>query len=155
MAGWGDDLLFCDEAGWSRELDPLERRVRWGELIAAPPAALLRLAGVADDEVIGYVDLFGDEPGRRELGFLVGGRERWGQGYGTALASAGLAYGFDVLGLDIIWAEAAATNEASVRILQRIGMVETGRGSHTEHRGQPTFHRQFEVRRAVRVNRKR
>lgn len=148
MAAWGDDLLFCDEAGWSRDLDPAERRVRWAELVADPPPALLRLAAVVDDEVVGYVDLFGTEPGRRELGYLVGGRSRWGRGLGTELARAGLAYGFDVLGLDEVWAEAADANVASVRILQRIGMTETGRGSDTWYLGRPTFHRQFVIRAA-------
>ena len=57
MAAWGDDLLFCDEAGWSRDLDPAERRERWAELVAEPPADLLRLAAVVDGEVVGYVDL--------------------------------------------------------------------------------------------------
>lgn len=147
MAAWGDDLLFCDEAGWSRELGPAERRVRWAELVRALPGALIRLTAVADGEVVGYVDLHGSEPGRRELGYLVGGRERWGRGLGTALAHAGLAHGFDVLGLDEIWAEAADANPASVRILQRIGMTETGRGDDTWYLDRPTFHRQFAITR--------
>ncbi len=148
IAAWGDDLLFCDEAGWSRDLDPAERRVRWVELVRDLPADLIRLAGVLDGELIGYVDLHGSEPGRRELGYLVGGRERWGRGLGTALALAGLAHGFDVLGLDEIWAEAADANEASVRILQRIGLTETGRGEDAWYLDRRTFYRQFAMPRS-------
>lgn len=148
MAAWGDDLLFCDEAGWSRDLDPTERRLRWAELVAHLPANLIRLTAVADGAVVGYVDLHGSEPRRRELGYLVGGRERWGRGLGTALARAGLAHGFDALGLDVVWAEAADANIASVRILQRIGMTETGRGTDSWYLDRPTFHRQFEIERA-------
>lgn len=148
MAAWGDDLLFCDEAGWSRDLDPAERRERWAELVAEPPADLLRLAAVVDGEVVGYVDLHGSEPGRRELGYLVGGRERFGKGLGTAMARQGLDHAFGVLGLDEVWAEAADANRASVRILQRIGMTETGRGTDTWHLDRRTFHRQFAITRA-------
>ncbi|HHU39577.1 MAG TPA: GNAT family N-acetyltransferase [Propionibacterium sp.] len=145
MAAWGDDLLFCDEAGWSRDLAPAERRVRWAELVADLPPGIVRLAGVAGDEVVGYVDLRGTEPGRRELGYLVGGRERWGRGLGTALARAGLEHAFTVLRLAEVWAEAADANPASVRILQRIGMTETGRGDATWFLDRPTFHRQFAI----------
>lgn len=147
IAAWGDDLLFCDEAGWSRDLDPAERRQRWGELVADPPSDLIRLTAVSDGEVVGYVDFHGDEPKRRELGYIVGGRERWGRGLGTALARAGLDHGFDVLGLDEIWAEAADANPVSVRILQRIGMTETGRGEDTLYLDRPTFYRQFAITR--------
>lgn len=147
LASWADDPLFCDEAGWARDLDPGLRRERWAGLIAAPPADLLRVAAVVNGEVVGYVDLHGSEAGRRELGYLVGGRERQGKGLGTELARAGLAYGFDVLGLDEVWAEAADANVASVRILQRLGMTETGRGDDTEYLGRPTFYRQFAIRR--------
>lgn len=147
IAAWGDDLLFCDEAGWSRELDPGERRRRWAVLVDDLPADLIRLTAVVDDAVVGYVDLHGDEPGRRELGYLVGGRERWGQGLGTAVARAGLDHGFGVLGLHTIWAEAADANVPSVRILQRLGMTETGRGAPTTYVDAPTFYRQFEIRR--------
>lgn len=147
VAAWGEDLLFCDAAGWSRDLGPTERRVRWAALADDPPHGLLRQAAVVGGEVVGFVDLNGSEPGRRELGYVVGGRERWGRGLGTALARAGLAYGFDVLGLDVIWAEAAHANAASIRILQRIGMTETGRGEDTWYLDRPTFHRRFEIRR--------
>ena len=147
VAAWGEDLLFCDAAGWSRDVDPTERRVGWVGLADDPPPGLLRLAALVGGEVVGFVDLNGAEPGRRELGYVVGGRERWGRGLGTALARAGLAHGFAVLRLDVIWAEAADANAASIRILQRIGMTETGRGEDTWYLDRPTFHRRFEIRR--------
>ena len=153
LAAWADDPLFCDEAGWARDLDPGLRRERWAALLAAPPADLLRLAAVVKGEVVGYIDLHGCEAGRRELGDLVGGRERFGKGLGTAMARQGLDHAFGVLGLDEVWAEAADANPASVRILQRIGMTETGRGSDTWHLDRRTFHRQFAITRAQWENR--
>jgi RimJ/RimL family protein N-acetyltransferase len=57
--------------------------------------------------------------------------------------AAGLTYGFDVLGLTEIWAEAPAANVASVRILQNLGPTETDRGDAATYLGQPTHYRRF------------
>ncbi len=103
------------------------------------------MAACAHGEVVGYVDLHGDEPDRRELGFVVGRRERWGRGLGTAVARAGLAYGFEVVRLRTIWAEAVDANHASVAILRRIGMREIPRGEEAEFLGAPSFYRRFEI----------
>jgi RimJ/RimL family protein N-acetyltransferase len=105
----------------------------------------LRLAAVAGDQVVGCVDFAGDEPRRRELGYVVGPSNRWGQGLGGRLALLGLEYGFGELGLDEIWAEAVDANEASIRILASLGMTETGRGADEVFLGQPSFYRQFVI----------
>ncbi|AMW10596.1 acetyltransferase [Streptomyces qaidamensis] len=47
--------------------------------------------------------------------------EAWGSGLGTELAEALLAYGFGTLGLAGVHATVAAENEASLRLLGRIG----------------------------------
>ena len=39
-----------------------------------------------------------------------------------------------MLGLSEIWAEALDTNPRSIRILQRLGMTETGRGDPPSYR---------------------
>lgn len=114
-------------------------------LIAESPTDLLRLAAVQDGRLVGYVDLHGNDPHRRELGFLVGPREVWGQGLGMAVATAGLRYGFQVLGLKEIWAEAMEANRASIRILQRLGMTETGWGDMGTHLGRASRYRQFVI----------
>ncbi|WP_108126548.1 GNAT family N-acetyltransferase [Saccharospirillum mangrovi] len=51
----------------------------------------------------------------------------WGQGLATEAAQALLTYGFEVLGLDTIWAVADPNNAASTAVMQRLGMhyVET------------------------------
>jgi len=82
---------------------------------------------------------------RRELGYLIGGRDRWNRGLGTLVARAGLAHGFDVLRLQTIWAEAVDANAASAAILRRIGMRETGLGGETEFLGVRSRYRQFEL----------
>src|SRR5690625_7638379 len=62
-----------------------------------------------------------------------------------AAAAAGLAYGFDELGLSSIWAEALEANVASVRILQRLGMVDIGRGAEEPFAGVPSVYHQYRV----------
>ena len=125
-AAWGQDSLFCEHAGWTR--DPAAQKEHWRKLITEPKPDHLRLAAVAGEQVVGYVDFAGDEARRRELGYVVGPSNRWGQGLGGAVARLGLEYGFGELGLDEIWAEAVDANKASIRILLSLGMTETGRG---------------------------
>ncbi|MFI9103630.1 GNAT family N-acetyltransferase [Streptomyces fildesensis] len=45
----------------------------------------------------------------------------WGSGLGTEVAEAVIAYGFDTLGLTQVHATVAATNTASLTLLDRIG----------------------------------
>lgn len=45
----------------------------------------------------------------------------WGSGLGSELAQAIVAYGFDTLGLTEVYATVAASNSASLAVLNRIG----------------------------------
>ncbi|MBC7461763.1 MAG: GNAT family N-acetyltransferase [Thermoleophilia bacterium] len=112
-------------------------------MISQPPDALLRRGATTGGQLIGYVDLHGDEPEGRELGFVVGGRENWNRGYGRAAAATGILYGFERLGLNEIWAEALDANRASIRILQRIGMRETRNGGTGHYLRELTHFRRF------------
>lgn len=56
-----------------------------------------------------------------ELGYELH-PDYWGQGYATEAARAMLAFGFDTLHLQRVWAQCIAENEASARVLERIGM---------------------------------
>ncbi|WP_427884846.1 GNAT family N-acetyltransferase [Kribbella sp. GL6] len=143
FVSWGEDRRFCEHAGWTVDLAASAREAHWRRLIGQTGTGLVRLAAVADDQVVGYVDLAGEEPDRRELGYAIGPSARWGQGFGAAAARLGLAYGFGELGLREIEAEAVDANQASVRILRSIGMVETGRGHDEVFLGAPSYYRQF------------
>src|SRR5262249_11276627 len=101
IAAWGEDAEFVRGAGWSHRSTE-ERQAFWASLIAAPPADLIRLGIDHDGELIGYVDLHGLDPSRRELGFALR-RASWGHGLGTAAAAAAVSYGFTVLALDLVW----------------------------------------------------
>ncbi len=147
LAQWTTDEDFRRQAEWREGLTVEEAQAFWDAAITSPRAELVRLAAVVGEVLVGYVDLHGEEPGSRELGYLVGPSSRWGQGLGTELARLGLAHGFTAMGLERIWAEALAANEASVRILRSIGMTETGPGGVAPFLGQESRYLQFEMTR--------
>ena len=145
IAGWAADEELCRAAEWPLGRDQEFFRSFHRRSISEPPADLVRLGVVREGRLVGYVDLHGDEPDRRELGYLIGERRLWGRGVGTAAAAAGLHHGFTEIGLREIWAEALDANDASVRILRRLGMRETGTGDSATYLGEPTHYRQFTI----------
>jgi RimJ/RimL family protein N-acetyltransferase len=146
-ASWGSDRRFCEHAGWSIDLPPSDHEEHWYRLVAEPTPKLIRLAAAAGSEVVGYIDLYGEGPHRRELGYVVGPSSRWGQGLGGTIARLGLDHGFNSLGLDEISAEAVDANHASIRILASLGMTETGRGEDEPFLGVISFYRRFSLSR--------
>lgn len=148
IAAWGRDPAFCRRAGWREDLTEAEMLAFWAGVIRDPPQHLHRMAAVADGRLVGYVDLHGDDPQVLELGCLIGPSSRWGVGLGTVAAGLGLRYTFTVLDLVGVWAQAPATNTASVRILQRIGMLDAGMGTPTTFAGEPTRYLRFSITRA-------
>jgi RimJ/RimL family protein N-acetyltransferase len=60
-----------------------------------------------------------------ELGYWIG-KPFWNNGYCTEAARAVIAYGFDVLGLERIFANYFARNPASARVLIKLGLQQEG-----------------------------
>lgn len=60
-----------------------------------------------------------------EVGYWIG-KPYWNQGYCTEAARAVLRYGFEVLGLNRIYAYHMTRNPASGRVMQKIGMKHEG-----------------------------
>lgn len=80
------------------------------------------------NRLIGCVGLNEDpRQGRIELGYWIAA-SYWGLGYATEAANAVLGFGFGWLGLAGISARRFVENEASGRVLAKLGFVETGRG---------------------------
>jgi ribosomal-protein-alanine N-acetyltransferase len=82
---------------------------------------------VGHGEMIGTVGLlrFDLEHGRAEVGYELG-RRWWGRGLAPEAVAAVVRYGFSVLGLHRIEAGVLPGNDASVRVLQKLGFVEEG-----------------------------
>lgn len=60
-----------------------------------------------------------------ELGYWVG-HPFWGQGYATEAARRVMAFGFEELGLNRVWAAFMMHNPASGKVMQKIGMQYEG-----------------------------
>lgn len=81
----------------------------------------------ATGEPVGWCGLKLLDDGVVDLGYRFL-RDRWGRGYATEAGAAALAYGFETLGLREIRAHALAPNEASFRVMRKLGMAEARRG---------------------------
>jgi RimJ/RimL family protein N-acetyltransferase len=78
------------------------------------------------NELLGTVSLRRYARDRRaELGYWLG-MDAWGQGYATEAADALVELGFSRLGLQRIYAQVLAGNEASCRVLEKLGMLSEG-----------------------------
>ena len=85
---------------------------------------------LADGEILGWAGLQHLEDGPEiELGYYLG-RLAWGQGYGSELARALVAWGFESLGLDEIVAVVRPENDASKRVLSNAGLAFQREGHH-------------------------
>ena len=83
----------------------------------------LALTLKGDERTIGALCLYLNEDRQSaELGFVLH-PDFWGQGLVTEASAAFAAWGFDWLGLGHIWATCDTRNQASVRVLQKIGML--------------------------------
>jgi len=69
-----------------------------------------------------------------DLGFRFF-RKYWNQGYATETAQACLTYGFNTLNIDKIVGRAMEANEASVKVLKKIGMKFVGKFEFHLHDG--------------------
>ena len=56
----------------------------------------------------------------------------WGKGYATEAAKASLEYGFNILGINKIYATAMCTNQASQAVLKKTGLKYVNDFTHKE-----------------------
>lgn len=90
-----------------------------------------------------------------ELGYWLG-KAHWGQGFGWEAAHALTAHAFSAPKINALQAECRIGNEASRRILMRLGFSPTGiRISATERPGEDTEMECFHLSRAVWLARQR
>lgn len=85
------------------------------------------------DRMIGFAGFARppERPGVVELVFAFGA-DHWGRGYATEIAGAMAAFGLKRCGLNRIEATVYPANEASRRVLEKIGMVYEGRMADDE-----------------------
>jgi ribosomal-protein-alanine N-acetyltransferase len=79
-----------------------------------------------DDQLLGHCGLK-DWPDSEDVEVLYAiARSEWGRGIATEAARASVAFGFDELGLETIIGGVLSHNTASRRVLEKLGMHETG-----------------------------
>lgn len=90
----------------------------------------------ASGRVIGTYNLRPDarDPGEATLGFAIG-RDHWGKGYGAEAGEAVVAHARTVPGIKKITATVWPGNESSQRLLERLGLQESGREQRPERSG--------------------
>ena len=71
---------------------------------------------------------------RAELGYWLA-QPAWGHGFATEAAQAAVDFGFRDLGLARIYAQVLADNRASLRVLDKLGMVNEGVKRQHVHKG--------------------
>lgn len=80
-----------------------------------------------DSEVLGWCGLkYHPEEDYTEVGFRFF-QDFWGSGYATEAALASLRLGWENFGLKVIYANVHKDNLASVKVLQRLGMIYLGK----------------------------
>ena len=112
LAQANDD--FCAGRSVSFAITSLPR----GELCGAIALTMRASPGAEQEMTIA-------PPKRAELGYWIG-VPYWGQGFATEAANAVIAFGFETLRLNEIYAHHFAGNIASQRVLEKIGMRHEG-----------------------------
>lgn len=110
------------------EAETFVERVRQQVGAGAAAVFAVRLAdgGEEDGELIGMIGLHPErEHERAGLGYWIG-RPYWDQGYATEAGREVIRWGFDERGLRRIYAESFSRNEASCRVLEKLGMRREG-----------------------------
>ncbi len=95
----------------------------------ATPADVYLAVETLDGEHIGFTGVHRIDwrHGVGLTGTVIGRKDFWRKGFGTDTVRVRTAYAFDVLGLRLLLSEAFVENEASLRMLSRVGYREVGR----------------------------
>jgi RimJ/RimL family protein N-acetyltransferase len=62
-----------------------------------------------------------------EFGIMIGESSCWGKGYGAEATQRLLVYGFELLGLHLIWLRVSSSNQRGLRAYHKAGFREVGR----------------------------
>ncbi len=132
-----DVMRFWSSPPWTRR-EQAEEQIR-ADIAAVGAGTAVRLAVLLRAESggdvvpggagrpVGTVSLFHLDPGNRraEIGYILH-RSAWGRGYAQEAVRAVIRCGFEVLGLNRWEADIDPRNEASGRVLERLGFRREG-----------------------------
>ncbi len=95
------------------------------EAEAAADSATWAITVVGSDEALGWVTLRHLRAGVDEVGYILR-RAAWGQGYATEAVGGALEHAFEQRGKHRVSADIDPRNEASIRVVERLGFVREG-----------------------------
>lgn len=128
---WRNDEEVVRHLGANFAFIATEVDDRWYDAYLAGRDRAVRLAVVDDDagRTVGAVYLTDIHRINRsaEFGILIGERDCWSRGVGTAATQRMLAHGFDDLNLHRIYLTVLAENARAVRLYDRLGFRREGR----------------------------
>ena len=118
---WTSSHPFPYEVSHATEyLARIEREFAEGKSVSF--AAVLRESG----ELIGGVGLKCERAQERaEVGYMLS-EEHWGKGYATEATARVLRFAFEELKLSRVNASVHATNTGSIRVLEKLGLIQEG-----------------------------
>ena len=126
-----DVFAFAQDSEWGRYLEvpyPYTRRDA-EEFVAKATVPhtgdKMRWAIVHEGRVSGFLNLTVESPDAAEVGYGIA-RALWGRGLVIEAVTAAITHGFESLGLSRIYAHAAVENEASFRVMEKLGMQREG-----------------------------
>ena len=126
--------------GPNSENDTWDFLGRAQELANARPRTGYELAVVRREgsELLGAIGLhlWDETKAEAMLGYCYS-QASWGHGYGTEAGRVMIWLGFAKLGLERIWAGCDSNNDASVKVLQKIGMIPVERHESDTIEGSP------------------
>lgn len=135
---WHCDLDIEIASGWGRRQAPSTFQQRFEAFLAEPPDEHRIFGIVANNELVGRIDLsMVDESERHAmLGLFIGERDQWGKGYGSTAIAIMLDYAFTVENLDRVYAHVFDFNERSLGLMRRAGFTHEGTlRKHEIHNG--------------------
>jgi RimJ/RimL family protein N-acetyltransferase len=100
-----------------------------GTSLFTTPADVFLAVETLEGEHIGFTGVHRIDwrHGVGSTGTVIGRKDFWRRGFGADTVRVRTAYAFDVLGLRLLLSEAFVGNEASLRMLSRVGYREVGR----------------------------
>lgn len=107
-----------------------------GEWLAEPHAFLFTIRTLADDRLLGFVEIEGVRwaHGDGVVGIGLGERAYWGKGYGTDAMRVMLRYAFTEMNLHRVSLDVFEYNPRAIRAYEKAGFVIEGRARQYLHR---------------------
>lgn len=114
--------------GWSPKRGRAAFRHRYERRLTEPEDDLYTFGIEVEKRLVGYVQLAMIDRSNRHaaVGILLGAKEVWGRGIGSAALRLLMDYAFTVQGLERIYAEVYPFNTRSQRLFEGLGFQQEG-----------------------------